>query len=490
MFGAHVSRASQTHEGRIFAVLATGAFSYVALQSMVLPALPTIQRDLHTTSTGVAWVLTAYLLSASVATPILGRLGDMFGKQRLLVIVFAALLAGCALAGVASSLPVLITARVVQGAAGAIFPLAFSIVRDEFPGQHVPGAIGLLSAVIGIGSGLGLAIGGPVVEHLSYHWLFWLPLIPSGLAGLGAAFVVPESPIRARGRVNFLAAALLSAWLVMLLLAVSQGPSWGWRSPRVAGLLVGAVLAFFGWIRVETNSAYPLVDIGMMRIPVVWWLNAAAFLMGIQVYSMFVVLPSFLQSPPSNGYGLGMSITMSGLVLLPSAGSMLAVGLCMGRLTRWIGSPVLLVAGAVIAAVPLAVLTVAHDSAWQFGVTTAINGIGIGLAFSAMPALIIRAVAPTLTGVATGMNANIRTVGGAMGTAIIASIIASQVAPNGAPAESGYVIAFALLSGAVLLSAVAAFLGVTGRRLSLRRGSVPQALAGDPLASATVSHPQ
>ena len=155
-----------------FAALTVGALAFCLLQSMVIPALPEIQRSLHTSASGVAWLLTAYLVSASVATPILGRLGDMFGKHRMLVIVFATMSIGSVIAGLATSIGVLIVARVIQGTAGAVFPISFGIIRDEFPQRRVAGAIGILSAMIGIGSGLGIVIAGPVIDHLSYHWLF------------------------------------------------------------------------------------------------------------------------------------------------------------------------------------------------------------------------------------------------------------------------------------------------------------------------------
>src|ERR1700735_2206497 len=164
------------HHMVTFAVLAIGTLAFVLLQSMVLPALPAIERDLHTSADGATWVLTAYLLSASVATPILGRLGDIFGKEKLLVVVLATLAAGTLLAALANTLLVLVVARAIQGLAGAVFPLSFGIIRDEFPPERVPAGIGFISMLIGVGSGLGIIIGGPVIQDLSIHWLFWAPL--------------------------------------------------------------------------------------------------------------------------------------------------------------------------------------------------------------------------------------------------------------------------------------------------------------------------
>src|SRR6185436_19895170 len=197
-----------------------------------------IQHDLGTTTAGAAWILTAYLWSASVFTPIAGRLGDMYGKKRTMVVVLIVLGLGTLLAALATSIGVMITARVIQGAGGAVFPLSFAIIRDEFPPRRVPHGIALISAIMGIGGGLGIVLAGPIVEHFSYHWLFWFPLIAVVVAMLGTLFYVPESPIKTPGRVDIPGALLLAGWLVALLVPVSEGSSWGWTSPRTVGLLV------------------------------------------------------------------------------------------------------------------------------------------------------------------------------------------------------------------------------------------------------------
>src|SRR4249919_673889 len=207
------------HPGRLLAVLALGGGAYAMLQSLVVPALPTLQRDFDTTPTGVTWIFTAYLLAASVATPIAGRLGDMFGKKRTLVIVLTGLGAGTLLAELATTLPVMIGARAIQGLGGAIFPLAFGIVRDEFPRERVAGGIALISGLLGVGAGLGIILAGPILEHLDYHWLFWIPLLAIVLTTIATIVIVPESPVRAPGTVNWLGAILLSLWLICLLLA-------------------------------------------------------------------------------------------------------------------------------------------------------------------------------------------------------------------------------------------------------------------------------
>src|SRR5579862_2519743 len=208
---------ARRHYKVTFALLALAGVSYALLQSLVAPALPDLQRALHTSVNSVSWVLTAYLLSASIATPLIGRLGDMHGKERLLVIVLALLCVGTLISAVATSLGVMLLGRVVQGAAGGIFPLAFGIIRDEFPRERIAGGIGLMSALLGVGGGAGVVLAGPIVDNLSYHYLFWLPLIPLVAATIAIHVFVPESPIRVPARVNWLGAFLMSLGLAAVL---------------------------------------------------------------------------------------------------------------------------------------------------------------------------------------------------------------------------------------------------------------------------------
>src|SRR3954468_11017700 len=251
MRSMHSGSVARQHHNLTFAVLALGGAAYALLQSLVAPALPTIQHDLGTSATAVTWVLTAYLLSAAVCTPIIGRLGDIHGKERMLVSVLGVLAAGTLIAALAQTVEVMILGRIVQGAGGAVFPLAFGIIRDEFPRERVATGIALVSAILGVGGGLGIVLAGPIVEHLSYHWLFWMPLAVVLVAAVMTHFFVPESPVKTPGQVNWAGACLLSAWLVCLLLAVSEGSDWGWTSPRVLGLLVAGATLATTWVRNE-----------------------------------------------------------------------------------------------------------------------------------------------------------------------------------------------------------------------------------------------
>jgi EmrB/QacA subfamily drug resistance transporter len=447
-----------------YGVIAAGVIAFVLLQSMVNPVLPVLQEELDTTQADVSWVLTANFLSAAVCTPILGRLGDMVGKKRIFVAALGALAVGSLLAGLAGSLSLMIVARVIQGAGGGVLPLAFGIIRDEFPPQRVPGAVGTISSLMAVGGAIGTVVAGPIVEGLGYRWLFFLPMIAVVVAAIGAHLVIPESRVRAGGSVNLLAALLLSGWLVCLLLSVSQAPKWGWGSPAVIGMLVGGAVIFVLWIVVESRARQPLIDMRMMRIRGVWTANLVGLMFGAAMYAGFAFIPQFLQTPEATGYGLGASITAAGLVLLPQSGASFLTGLSSGRLVARFGSKLVLIAGAVCCSLGFGLFAVVNDSLWEIALIGVFMGIGFGLAFSAMANLVVAAVPSSQTGAASGMNANIRTVGGAIGTALLASVVTANLQPSGFPAESSYTTAFLLASGALLLAAFAGLLVPAVRR--------------------------
>ncbi len=448
-----------------FAVLALGVAAFALLQSLVIPVLTTVQHDLHTTQSAVTWVLTAYLLSASIMTPILGRVGDMVGKERVFVATLVALAIGSLLAAVAPSIAVMIVARVIQGIGGGMVPVAFGIIRDEFPAEKVAGAVGALASLTAVGAGLGIVLAGPIVNALDYHWLFWLPMILTIIAAVSAVLFVPESPVRTSGRISWLPAVLLSSWLVALLVALSEAPAWGWGSSRVVGLLAGAAALGVGWVITELRAATPLIDMKMMRLRAVWTNNLVALLIGVGMYATFAFLPEFVQTPSAAGYGFGASITRSGLMLLPSAITMFAVGVFAGRLARQLGGKALVIAGCSIGAGAMAILAFAHSQQWEIYASSALMGVGFGLAFSAMSALVVMAVPASQTGVASGMNANIRTIGGSIGAAVMASIVTSQLAASGLPKESGYATGFAVMTGGLVLAALAGLLIPSVQRL-------------------------
>jgi EmrB/QacA subfamily drug resistance transporter len=449
-----------THRTRptlILAVLSLGGLAYAMLSSSVVPALPTMQHALHTNETGITWLLTGYLLAASVGTAILGRLGDMYGKERLLLVTLVILAAGTLLAAVSSSLGVIILARFIQGASGGIFPLAFGIVRDEFPRQKVAGSIGLLSAILGAGAGVGIVLSGVIVEHLNYHWLFWIPLVLTVIAAVATWRFIPESPIRVPGRINWLAAVLMTVGISTVLLAISQTTRWGWGSPRTLGLILLGVIVSIVWIAVEVRSRNSLIDMTMMRIRGVWTTNLAAFLLGAGMYSSFIALPQIAQLPKSTGFGFGASVVVSGLFLLPSTIGMIILGICAGRISQRFGSRAALLSGTAFTTASFALLTVAHSHPYQLLIAAGLLGVGVGLAFAALCNLIVQAVSNHQTGVASGMNTVMRTLGGALGGQLSATFIAAHTA-HAHPTVTGFTDTFLMATGFLLVCLLASML--------------------------------
>ncbi|WP_371667917.1 MFS transporter [Streptomyces sp. NBC_00289] len=453
-----------------FAVLATGAGVFSMLQSLIAPALPTVQHALHTSQSTATWVMTAYLLSASIFTPILGRVGDLVGKKRTLVAVLFTVAVGCLLAALAPTIGVLIAARVVQGVGGALFPLSFGIIRDEFAPSEVGRSISNLSAVIAAGGGVGMVAAGPIVTALDYRWLFWIPVGIVVVATLIALRYVPESVNRASGKVNWLGAGLLSAWLVALLLPLSQAAVWGWGSARVIGLFTAAVVLFGLWLLAEARSRTPLIDLRVMRLPAVWTTNTAALLFGAGMYAIWSFLPGFVQTPRSPGYGFGASVTAAGLLMLPMLVAMFLSGMLSGRLEPVLGAKALLTTGAALGALACGFLALWHDEQWQIAVVAGVFGLGIGLAFASMANLIVGSVPADQTGAATGMNANIRTIGGSIGAAVTGVLVTGRLQPSGLPYGSGYTHGFTLLAVLCLAAALAALL-VPSRRAGRLSGT-------------------
>lgn len=446
---------ARTHYWVTFAVLAVSVGSYTLMQSLTIPVLTELEAEFDTDQNTVTWLLTGYLLSASVFTPIMGRLGDAYGKQRLLVISLVALAVGSLGAALAPTIGTLIAARVVQGIGGGVLPLAFGIIRDEFPRDKIGGAVSVVSSLLAVGFGAGIVLAGPVTSSLGFRWLFWLPFIVTAVAAVVAALVVPESPVRTPGRIAILPAILLSAWLVCLLLSLSQAPKWGWADGRTIGLLVAAVVLLVAWIRVELVVDVPLIDMTMMRLPGVWTTNLVALLLGVGMYASFGFIPQFNQTPSSNGYGFGSTVTESGLILLPSAIMTFLTGLVAAPIARRIGPKTVVVLGSLVGAIGMFMMAGWHDEPWQVAAANAVIGTGIGFAFACLAGLIVAAVTPAQTGVASGMNANIRTIGGSVGTAVMASIVTAHFLPSGLPKEVGYTAGFVVLGGALLAAAVA-----------------------------------
>ena len=441
--------------GLLILFLSLGGLAFAVLQSLVAPALPVLAQDLGVTTADASWVLTAYLLAASVLTPILGRLGDIAGKRRVLIGVLATLAIGTLVAALAPNLAVLIVARVLQGSAGAILPLSIGIVRDEMPRERVSVTVGLLSAIFGVGAGVGIVAAGPIVDHLSWNWLFWLPLVLVVIALLGAIFGMKESPVRTPGRLDVLGAGILSVGLVSVLLAISKGQAWGWLEGKTVALFALGVVALVAFVVVELRTREPLIDIRLIANRGVWATNLVALALGFAMFGTFLLVPTLLELPVVTGYGFGKSVSQAGLFLLPTVVMMVIFGPLSGLLDRRYGPKVPLFLGTVLVTSAFVLPAVVHEQIWQVLGSGLLTGAGIGLAFAAMSNAIIESVPATQTGEATSVNAISRTIGSSIGTAVVAAVITSHSTAQGLPTDEAFTAGFWVCAGVAVLAVVA-----------------------------------
>jgi EmrB/QacA subfamily drug resistance transporter len=450
--------------GRTMTILIVASLAYALGQTAVVPAIGELARNLNTSPQNVTWTLTGYLVSAAVLTPVVGRLGDMFGKRRLLVAALVLFAAGGAVAALGGNLALVVTGRVIMGAGGGIFPLCFGIIRDEFPAGRRVGAMGLVSAVAGIGGGGGLLLGGVLIDHTSYRWIFWSGTLMALIAAVAAQLVVPESPERTPGRIDLIGAGLLAVGVTLPLLAISRAGVWGWSSPRTISMIVAGLLVLVVFGFAERRIREPLVDMRVLANPTVLVTNVATVLVGFGMFGAFMLIPQLIEVPEGAGYGFGGSATEAGLIMLPGSLTMLVAGPLSAMLTNRFGAKLPLALGAVITGAALVALAADHGSVGSVLGLSAVMFFGIGLSFAAIPNLIIDSVSPAQTGQATGVNTLLRSVGSSVGTQVVAGVLASSVvAGRVIPTEHAYVEAFLIAAGVTLASAFAAALIPRGK---------------------------
>jgi EmrB/QacA subfamily drug resistance transporter len=441
------------HYGVTLGLLTVAGVSFAIMQTLVVPALPFFQREFHTSAAWVTWIATGFLLSSSVLTPILGKLGDSHGKKRMLVISLG--IFGLASLGAAAawSLASLVFFRVLQGAGAAVFPLSFGIIRDEFPPDKVGLGIGTVSSVFGAGGGIGLVMSGVIIEHLSWHWLFLIGAVPVLGATVLLALYVPESPVKFPTRPDYAGGAALSVALGALLIAISEGSNWGWTSAGVIGLVTVSAVMFFVWVQIERRVPEPLVDLKTFARREMAATNLTTLIMGFSMFSSFILLPNFVQIPsglPEDiagqlDYGFGASPVEVGLFFIPSSIAMIIAGPAAGALGQRVGRIIPLRIGLASLVLSMVLLATFHDESWTIYIWMIFLGVGLAFCFATVGTLVIDYSSPEETGVASGMNTIMRTIGASLGAQVAAAIISANTLPGTEiPLERGFTIAFTL----------------------------------------------
>ncbi|SDQ72959.1 Predicted arabinose efflux permease, MFS family [Streptomyces sp. KS_16] len=448
--------------GGIVPVLAFSGIVVAVMQTLLVPVIKDLPVLLNTAPSNATWVMTATLLAGAVSTPIMGRLGDLYGKRRMLLTSLAVMVVGSLICGFTSDLLIMIVGRALQGFAMGAIPLGIGIMRDELPRERLGSAMGLMSSSIGVGGGLALPVAALVAQHADWHALFF------GAAGLGALsmlltfLTVPESAVRARGRFDVAGALGLSAGLVALLLPVTKGSDWGWGSPTTLGLFGIAALILVLWGVMELRIADPLVDLRTTARREVLLTNLASITVGVAFYAVSLVLPQLLQLPASTGYGLGQSMVVAGLCMAPLGLTMMLVAPLYARIAARRGPKVSLLIGMLVIAIGYGAGLGLMTAPWQTVIIAVVLGAGIGLAYSSLPALIVGAVDPSETGAANGLNTLMRSIGTSVSSAVIGMVLAhmsQRMGPATVPTMAGFRASFLIATAAVIAGAVlAAFL--------------------------------
>ncbi|MCX4969019.1 MFS transporter [Streptomyces sp. NBC_00654] len=471
--------------GGIVPVLAFAGITVAVMQTLLVPVIKDLPVLLDTDPSDATWVMTSTLLAGAVSTPIMGRLGDLYGKRRMLLASLAVMVLGSLVCASTDELVVMIVGRALQGFAMGAIPLGIGIMRDELPRERLGSAMALMSSSVGVGGGLALPGSALVAQHADWHALFL------GAAGLGVLAMaltvrfVPEPPLRAPGRFDHIGALGLSLGLVCLLLPVTKGSDWGWTSGTTLGLIAASLVILVLWGLFELRSSAPLVDLRTSARREVLLTNLASVMVGVAFYAISLVLPQLLQLPASTGYGLGQSMVVAGLCVAPLGLTMMFVAPLYARLSARRGPKVSLMLGMLVIAVGYGAGLGLMSATWQTVVISVVIGAGIGLAYSSLPALIIGAVDPSETGAANGLNTLMRSIGTSVSSAVIGMVLANTSVRMGSvdvPSLEGFRISFLIATGAVLIGlALAAFL--PSRRAATRPVLLASS-AGDAQAAA------
>jgi MFS family permease len=335
--------------------------------------------------------VTGFVLASIVAIPLVGRLGDMFGKRRMLLASLAAFAAGALVCAVADSSALAIAGRVVQGFGAAVGPLTYGIARDTVAPERMSRAIGVVVGGASAGAALGFLLSGLLVDAFSPAAVFWFLLAFATLIGIAVVVLVRESPVRADVRLDAGGAALLGSGLLALLLGISRGSTWGWLSTQTVLTLMAALVLLAAFAVVEGRVRQPLVDLALVvRRPFVS-ANLCAFAFGYGFFLAVLAIPLIAAAPKATGYGLGLATTEIGLVLLPTGIASMVGGLVGGRVVEALGPRALVASGAAFGIAGYAFLALADADPWTLALGSAAIGLAWGVILTGIASVVIGA---------------------------------------------------------------------------------------------------
>ncbi|WNO71784.1 MULTISPECIES: MFS transporter [unclassified Streptomyces] len=454
----------EARPGGVVGILAFAGIVAALTQTLVVPLIAELPKLLDTSASNASWVITATLLAAAVATPVAGRLGDMYGKRRMLLVSLAPLVLGSVVCALSSSVVPMIAGRGLQGLGMGVVPLGISLLRDVVPAEKLGSSIAIMSASMGVGGALGLPFSAAIAENVSWRVLFWVvAVLALAVAALIRVVVPAGRQTTGTGGFDGLGAVGLGTALVCLLLAVSKGADWGWGSATTLGLFAATVVVLLAWGRWELRITDPLVDLRVTARPQVLMTNVASVLVGFAMYAQSLVVPQLLQLPEATGYGLGQSMLAMGLWMAPAGLMMMVMSPLGAKLSAAKGPKVTLAVGSLVIAAGygLCVPMTGSGSTWGLLAVTIVCNTGVGFAYGAMPALIMGAVPQSETASANSFNTLMRSIGSSVSAAVIGVVLAQMTTDFGGyalPSESGFRLAVIIGCCVGLAAAVVAAL--------------------------------
>ena len=451
------TRRADANTGRIIFALAFTGVIAAGMQSLIVPLLGQLPVLLHAAATGTAWAVTVTPLASAVAIPIVGRLGDMLGRKPLIIVSLVPLVAGSIVCAMAGSLPVMIVGRGLQGLGMGIIPLGIALMREILPPQQLGSAVAAMSASMGVGGALALPFAATIAQATSWRVMFWAF---AALAGVGLVMVWLLKPAGQRGdahaRFDGVGAGLLAVGLIPLLLAVSQGTTWGWTSlPTISCLVVGVVV-LIGWVLFELHARQPLVNLRSLISRTCSLTNVASMFVAFGMYAQSLVLPQLFQLPTATGYGQGFTMLTMALWYMPAGIAMMAISPVGARLTKVRGPKATLIVASLVMATGYGIAPLILHFAWGLTLMAVIVNVGTGMAFGAIPILIMGSVPARETAAANGLNTLIRNIGLSVGAAVIGLVLAQSgvlMGEHSAPSLTGFYLALALGCVASLVAA-------------------------------------
>ncbi len=428
------------------------------VSSLGAPLVPTLARaDGVSLSTG-EWILTITLLTGALATPVMGRLADGPRQRTVILVALGAVILGCVLSAMSNGFTLLIIGRALQGVGLGLLPVAMAIARRTLPPEPARQTIATLSVSTAIGAGLGYPVTGLIAQALGFRAAYWFGAISVAAALVLAAVILPPRSAGTSRRLDVVGAGLLSLVVIGISVVLSEGGGWGWTSARSLGLVAAAVALLVIWILYELRRVEPLVSLRHLSSRSVLTADASGFLISAAMYLLLPVIVEFVQIPRSAGYGFAASLVVSGLVLVPlSVGSFVASRFLVVY-ERSFGPRTMIPLGSVVFALAASFFAFEHSALWEAFVTVAICGLGIGFTTGAMPGFIVRSVAPSETGSATGFYQVVRSIGLTVGSALSAAVLMSHTRHDQSlPDVDGFKVALIIASALCLATAVVSF---------------------------------